>query len=255
MNQDPDHWLDAFDPAEVDDPTLQAFDRAVSRLRGQRPPRRRRGRWGLAVAAALGLALGATSLLESREVEEAPRSAPPPVVEGPVPEVPVPPSVAPPEPPAPAPVVRRAPGLLPYEGASLTLAEGAAVLDRGVVRYLRDDDHDPGVHEVRWSTLPLVAKPVGTDFTVAAAPGLGAMVVEEGTVRLQHTNGMLLAVLSSGDELSFVGDTGSPIGVRLLFSEGRPLDELMPGFETPPGGLVALVASLRLAVHPEDLPL
>lgn len=66
MNPDPDAWLDAFDPAELDDPVLATLDAAVDRVVRSSPapaagPRRRVGPW-IAVGAAM-VTLAAAALL------------------------------------------------------------------------------------------------------------------------------------------------------------------------------------------------
>jgi len=264
-HHDPDAWLDAFDPAEPDNPELTAFDRSVERLlaRSVRPRRAHRRAWMLvAFAASLALIVGigfGSRLSEPAPVEvglEPPPTEPvPPPPEAVVPPAPARRPIAG-TPAAPAAPRRPEPGLLPYDGAMLHLRDGTAILDRGVLRYVHDPEHDPGVERVRWSTLPVVATPVGTDFTVAAAADLGAIVVEAGVVRLELVDGTLLALLSAGDEIVILSDPEAPAGLRLLATGGRALDELasLAGSQARPE-LVALVASVRLAVHPDALPL
>lgn len=145
-------------------------------------------------------------------------------------------------------VAVKKPGLFLQGEATLSVSDDAATLAQGVAHYVRDAEHDPGVGAVRWANLPLVAVPVGTEFTIAAQGELGAIVVQHGSVRLEHTDGRTLALMQPGDEMVVRGDAASPLGLRVMAIQGQPLDQISkePGWgEMAP--VIGLVARIRLA--------
>lgn len=278
----PDDWLDAFDPEALDDPDLPRVDEAVRRALDRlevsaeavvtgppgaipRRPWRRVAGVALAAGVLLGLALARTRPVEP----PAPAPSPAPVVEDAPVVVAAPPEVVPepalgPEPETalePPPTVARvtpramvrvrADGLMAYPGAEYAVADGAAVLSKGVLTFARDDDHDPGVDRVRWADVPVVARPVGTVFTAIAMPGVAALDVSEGRVDLELLDGTPLASLRTGLELTVVIDPDSPTGLRVLYSDHMPLDVVRsmvpPACACRPEDVVAAVAGLRFA--------
>lgn len=268
-----DPWLDAFDLDDLDNPDLEAVDDAVARLKQHVVPTagpRRSSTWlwaGLAAALAAGALLGvgwsqlwqrdASSVAAAPPAPTAPLPTPrptPPPLPQPVPDVP---PTAPPgasaEPviaenhaPVPAPALQ--PGLQPHPRATVHVQGQTAVLVRGTLRYVHDAAHDPGVSQVRWEGLPLVATPVGTAFTVASEGSLAALAVSEGEVQLAHTDGRRLASLGPGQEVVVIGDLQHPTGLRVLEIDGAPLDRIgdRVGEALASRELVSVVASLRL---------
>jgi hypothetical protein len=310
--EDPDAWLDAFDPADLDDPQLDEIDasadrinRAVGRASVPAAPQAgasapAAGLVGRASVPALLLALAAGALFGAWWVQ-APTTPVPVAAPHPVP-VPVPlpvPETAPaptPEPaevaatpdagearpiarperathpePAPEPAVaeepaeavvaapekvRKQPGLIAHTDAKVVIQGDAAVISAGLLTFVRDETHQPGVERVVWRDLPLIARPVGTEFTVGSGPSLASIAVADGRVVLEHTDGSVLASLGPGDELSVTADDRSPLGLRLLHTDDVPLDELEAlKCRCRPEDLVALVASLRFAMLRPEAPL
>ncbi|MBX2803572.1 MAG: hypothetical protein KTR31_38190 [Myxococcales bacterium] len=257
-----DPWLDAFDLDELDDPDLRSIDDAVARLKQQvtpAPPRRSRGwMWlGLAAALAAGALLG-VGWGQQRPIDTAPvvaRPLPAPEATPPTPErkPPTPDATAaPPEPrvveqaprePAPP----KEPGLEPHPNATVRLQDDAAVLVTGTLRYVHDATHDPGVTQVRWDRLPLVATPIGTVFTVASEGDLAALTVSVGQIRLTHSDGRVLTTLDAGQEVAVFADPQSPNGLRVMALDGMPLDQVDDLLDGPEAkALVSVVALLRL---------
>jgi hypothetical protein len=281
--QEIDRMLDAFVPADLVNPELASIDGAVERLARRAPPVRGRAPVPLA-AAAVGLFAGvaaAAALLAlwpdaTGGLEPVPPPIPPPSVAAPAPAPPArlpllePPPEAPEVAPARSVAAAGTPtlrtGLVPSEDAALTLAEGRAVLAGGLVTYLHDDTHEPGVRRVAFSEVPVELEPVGTAFVAGVRPYVGAVAVTDGAVRVLHDDGTLLAQLVPGDQAVAVPDREAPLGVRVVHTDGLPLDGLEARLprDCPckASDVVAVVAALRLAARlgpnptpPEELPL
>ena len=163
------------------------------------------------------------------------------------------PPAHPPQPPA-APPKRALPGLVPDGSAVVTIARDRAVLHRGLLTYIHDADHEPGVHRVGLDDLPVLLEPVGTRFAAHAARFVGALRVTEGTVRVVHRDGTLLAHLSPGQEVVTVSDLDARLGVRLINTTDLPLDvlpaQLPPDCLCHPKDVIASIAAVRLAARP-----
>lgn len=151
-----------------------------------------------------------------------------------------------PEPEAtPQPLVR--PGLASVNQAVGHISGGAAHLVRGVLRYHHDATVDPGVEQVRLDALELVFTPVGTAFTVAAEPGLGAIVVTDGTVLVDRA-GERIAHLRPGDGLLFA-TVDATVQHRQLKG---PVDAVVAGLGLPAADADDarnLIVQLRLATR------
>ncbi|MFT5458269.1 MAG: hypothetical protein ACI9K2_004774, partial [Myxococcota bacterium] len=155
----------------------------------------------------------------------------------------------PPVPDAPIPVLQ--PGLITDGGARVRVIDGVATLAAGLLTYLHDATHEPGVRRVAWVDLDISAVPVGTAFRAVARPRVGAVAVSDGRVRVVHDDGTVLAELEAGDEVAAVPDLADPRGVTLLHTDGLPLDAVRAAVPDDclcrPEDVVASVAALRLA--------
>lgn len=340
MRDDPDAWLDAFGPDDLDDPELAQLDAALERL----APRRAQGphpAWLIGVgvvagAGAVGVGLAAAGLLallwsgadpaqpggvaldrpgtpplvaparpESipdaaperpdpriaapeppPQALEPPRAAPqtPPAAPGPssgprsapaiahhaAPTAPAPlPAGGPPVDTPGATAIANAqlrssaadtrsgaplrPGLIPAPDAEVIVRGRAAILRQGLLAYVHDAEHDPGVSRIGFEDLPVELVPVGTAFAVTAREGVGAVRVQEGTVHLVHTDGTRLAQLEAGQEALTVVDLDAPLGIRVIQTTGLPLGsfdlQLPPDCLCRPRDVVAATAAVRLAAR------
>lgn len=118
----------------------------------------------------------------------------------------------------------------------------AAVLTRGMLRFVRDDATDPGVERVVLGRGGPVAVPIGTVFVATVAPEARGIAVREGRVILQAPDGTPLGEVRAG-EAAFVEPDG---GWRLDRLDGRTPHAIADGR----AGVADLVVDLRLAALP-----
>lgn len=158
----------------------------------------------------------------------------------------------------PTPDVPRAPtavragtteGLLRHGDAGMTIRGTTAVLRDGLLTFVRNDSVRPTVDRVRFATVDATAVPVGTVFTSAAAPGTGAVSVQEGRVFLVAADGRPLAEVRAGESGAVVHHPTE--GVVWIPLDGLPLDaiaaQVPEGSDADPEALRSLIAELRLA--------
>ncbi len=183
-----------------------------------------------------------------------------PAVDGPAPPVPsalataTPPDVTGPSEQPPEPEVFATPGEL---GAGLTATEDtrvsvladAAVLTRGVLTFVRTDQIRPPVETVTWANLPLVAQPIGTVFISGAAGDVAVVLVQEGRLRLMHTDGGQIGELAAGESAVIVVDEGAAHGLDAIPIGGLGLDEITVRLHQgiDPGTARTLVVQTRLS--------
>ena len=287
MNPDPDAWLDAFDPRELDDPALPAVDAAVARVASASPPARR-SRTPLVVAAVFALAAAAVvafvvrgqlapptaihpgtpasiavvstgadhepqrrteSVEPAESVESVEAIGATPTVT-PAPSV-VQVAVVPPPPvESPPPVRPKRPGLEIRPGSRASLDGHQVQLALGVLVYRHDVDHEPGVDSVRFTTPAVVVRPVGTAFAAAAENGRAAVRVTEGEVWIQHPDGRPVTTLRPGDEV-LLGTEGGKLtwSSTTGMSLGRVPQALDVGNGAAKTEVISLLASVRLAAR------
>lgn len=252
-----DRWLDAFGEADLRDPDLPRIDAAVARLAaGRARPRRR---WAARTVA--GAALAAAAMIAFAPDPPSPTVAPvahhPPPAAGDeeppapiaVPWTPGPERVAPDPPADEVALVRPSPGLLPASDAVVVVADGRATLIAGRLGYVHDAQHEPGVRSVAFADLPVTIEPVGTAFTVEDRDSVGAIRVTDGSVRVVHDDGTVLASLSAGDDALVVIDPRADRDVVVLDTTGKSLDAVRDALPIDclcrPRDAVAAIASLR----------
>ena len=125
------------------------------------------------------------------------------------------------------------------------MRDGAAVLSDGLLGYVHDAAHTPGVNRVVWASPAVVARPTGTAFLSLARPALAALSVSEGRVELERLDGTLLAVLGPGDEAIACDLAGA---THAAVVTGLAIDELAAATAPcDPAAVIAAVSSLRLA--------
>jgi hypothetical protein len=252
-----DDLLDAFAEAAPRDDA----DAAAERLLAGQPSGARRSWTALVAASALAAAAGVALTLAPGPAAPVVAPTPPPTVAAvvvpsptatPVPATPTPPPVVTPTPqptpPPPPPAVREAlarPGLASVNRTVGHVVDGTAHLLEGVLRYRHDAAVDPRVDAVRLDALDVVFTPVGTAFTVGAEPGLGAIVVTDGTVLVDHA-GDRIARLQPGDGL-LIAEVDGAVQHRQLKG---PVDAVVAGLGLADGDAEDarnLVVRLRLA--------
>lgn len=268
-----DDWLDAFDLDELEDPALPEVDAAAERIGtalGSGPTRSWLVPTALVAVAAgvlLGVGVGVGVWLGGRPLDvvgletvpatiiEEPEAGPDdrrPEDREPVAEV----EAVEPD-PAPdveeSPRVERPPsalpGLIEHAGTAVVVADGEAVLSRGLLTYVHDATHEPGVGTVAWAGLPVRARPLGTVFVAAAGVDVAVLRVSDGEVALEHRDGRVLSSLSPGDELTVLAAPDVASGVRLLPTGAFSVDEVAELIDDPAASreAVSLVTRLRLA--------
>jgi hypothetical protein len=252
-----DDLLDAFAEAAPRDDA----DAAAERLLAGQPSGARRSWTALVAASALAAAAGVALTLAPGPAAPVVAPTPPPTVAAvvvpsptatPVPATPTPPPVVTPTPqptpPPPPPPVREAwscEGLASVNRTVGHVVDGTAHLLEGVLRYRHDAAVDPRVDAVRLDALDVVFTPVGTAFTVGAEPGLGAIVVTDGTVLVDHA-GDRIARLQPGDGL-LIAEVDGAVQHRQLKG---PVDAVVAGLGLADGDAEDarnLVVRLRLA--------
>ncbi len=140
-------------------------------------------------------------------------------------------------------------GLVRHGDAGMTIRGTTAVLRDGLLTFVRNESVQPTVDRVRFATVDATAVPVGTVFTSAAAPGMGAVSVQEGRVFIVAADGRPLKEVRAGEAVALVHHPTD--GVAAIPLDGMALDtiamQVSEGSEANPDALRSLVAELRLA--------
>lgn len=271
MNRhDEDAWLDAFDLDDLDVDELAEVDAAAARVAASLPSQGADPRvtWlvaGLALAAGVLIGAGVVWSMVG-PVPDTP--APSPVVastaapEATVPVLPAPPLVPGQPAAADTPVALPVdavpagppPGLFRHGDTEVALRGQTAELSRGLLAYVHDTAHSPPVDTIRWTSMPVTARPVGTAFVAAADDDAAVVRVTDGSVLVHHTRGSLLASLRPGDEITVLRAPEHPLGVRLLPTGAFTLDEIAELTEDASLArqAVSLVTRARLAALAPD---
>ena len=148
-------------------------------------------------------------------------------------------------------------GLLAHDDTEVQIEGEAALLTAGLLTFVRKDKTRPRVDEVRWHSLPLVARPIGTVFISGAHDDLAVVGVREGQVNLLHRDGTLIDSLMAGEIAIAAPDVDSPGGIRIRSVTSvaiGSIPELLPASsETAVQALGQLVVRVRIAMLPSPV--
>lgn len=146
------------------------------------------------------------------------------------------------------------PGLTAHPGSSAAIVGDEVVLADGLLTFLRDVRTRPPVTRIRFAGLPLITRPLGTEYVAGVVGDVAVVAVVHGRVVLTHESGAEITRLRAGDMVAVASDPDSATDLSAVAIQDLPTElvalSLPDGRTAADGAIAALVADVRVAVLP-----